>query len=197
MLEYLVFIAAFASLTAAAAYIHSMFKYQTMPNRVTWLMWAIAPLIATAASISSGVDWAVIPVFMSGFSPLLIFLASFFTRKAYWKLSKIDYFCGALSASAIVLWYLTQEPNLAITLAIASDAFAAIPTLTKAWFNPQTESIWPYLIGIFAPLTSFAVATIWSFNELAFPVYLIIINSLLLTAVNNKKIRFHLQPSKQ
>ena len=189
MLEYLVFVAAFASLAAAAAYIRSMFKGDTMPNRVTWLMWAIAPLIATAASVSSGVNWAVIPVFMSGFCPLLIFLASFFTRKAYWKPSKLDYLCGGLSGLAIVLWYITQEPNLAITLAIGSDAFAAVPTLIKAWENPKTESVWPYLIGIFSPLTSFAAATVWSFNELAFPMYLIVMNTVLVVSVNNKKLR--------
>jgi len=189
MLEYLVFVAAFASLIAAAAYIKSMFKGQTLPNRVTWLMWSIAPLIATAAAISNGVDWAVLPVFMSGFCPLLIFITSFFTRKAYWKLSKVDYLCGGLSGLALVLWYITQEPNTAITLAIVSDAFAAIPTLRKARNNPETESIWPYLIGIFAPLTSFAAASVFNFSELAFPIYLTAINCLIVTALYNKKLQ--------
>ncbi|XHH09956.1 MAG: hypothetical protein ACFCUE_04825 [Candidatus Bathyarchaeia archaeon] len=187
MLEYLVFVAAFASLAAAAAYIRSMFKGNTMPNRVTWLMWSIAPLIATAAAVSTGVTLAVLPVFMAGFSPLLIFIASFFTRKAYWKLTKVDYLCGVLSGLALVLWYVTQEPNLAIVLAIISDAFAAFPTLIKAWENPQTESVWPYLVGIFGPLTSFAAATVWGFSELAFPVYLIAVNCLLVSALYHKK----------
>ena len=78
MLEYLVIVAAVASLLAAIVYIRSMFIGGTKPNRVTWLMWAIAPLIATVAALSNGVGWAVLPVFMAGFSPLLIFSASFF-----------------------------------------------------------------------------------------------------------------------
>jgi hypothetical protein len=130
---------------------------------------------------------------MSGFCPLLIFVASFFTRKAYWKLSKLDYLCGALSGLALALWYITQEPNLAISLAIASDAFAALPTLIKAWGNPETESVWPYLAGVFGPATSFAAATVWSFSELAFPVYLIIINSMVVTAVYHKKLTYQPQ----
>ena len=191
MLEYLVIVAALVSLTAASVYIRSMFKGNTIPNRVTWLMWAIAPLIATVASISNGAGLAVLPVLMSGLCPLLIFIASFFTRKAYWKLSKLDYLCGILSAMAIVLWYLTKEPNLAIVLSIISDAFAALPTLRKAWINPETESIWPYLTGVFGPMTSFVVATVWSFSELAFPAYLVIINILLVVAVYNKKLHIH------
>jgi hypothetical protein len=190
MLEYLVFAAAVASLLAALVYIRSMFKSSTKPNRVTWLMWAVAPLIGTVAEVSSGVGWAALPVFMAGFCPLLVFLASFFTKKAYWKLSKIDYLFGVLSGLALALWYVTNNANLAIVLAVASDAFAAVPTIKKALSNPETESVWPYLIGVFSPLTSFAAATLWSFSEIVFPAYLVVINVLLVLAVYSKKLRF-------
>jgi hypothetical protein len=187
MLEYLVLVAAAATLLAAILYIRSMFKGQTMPNRVTWFMWSIAPFIAATAAVSNGVSWAVIPVLMSGVSPFLVFTASFFNKKAYWRLSSFDYLCGVLSGLAIVLWYLTSEPNVAIMFAIVSDALAAVPTLTKAWHNPETESTWPFIIGIFSPMTSFLVATAWSFSELAFPSYLIMVNLLLTVLVIKKE----------
>jgi hypothetical protein len=188
MLEFLVFVAAAGSLAAALVYIRSMFRGQTKPNRVTWFMWSVAPFVATAAAVSNGVGWAVIPVFMSGFGPFLIFTASFFSKKAYWKHTSFDYICGALSGLAIILWYLTSNPNVAIVFAIVSDALAAVPTLLKAWRNPQTESAWPYLIGIFVPLTSFLVASAWNFSELAFPSYLIMINILLLYTVVRERL---------
>jgi hypothetical protein len=186
MLEYLVFVAALGSLIAASAYIRSMFKGQTKPNRITWLMWTIAPLVATAASVSNGVGWAVIPVFISGFSPFLVFTASFFSKKAYWKLSTFDYLCGILSGLAVALWLLTDNPNLGIVFAIISDALAAVPTLSKAWHNPETESAWPFIIGTFSPLTSFLAAKTWTFSELAFPIYLIAINAFILFFIAKK-----------
>lgn len=186
MYEYLVVVAAIFSLLAALVYIRSMFRGQTRPNRVTWLMWSVAPFVATAASLSMGPNWAVIPVFMAGFGPFLIFVASFFSRKAYWKLATFDYVCGAISAVAIVLWYLTNDANLAIVLSILSDALAGVPTLIKAWRDPQSESVWPYVVGMFSPVTSFLVADVWSFLELAFPSYLIIINVLLASLVLRK-----------
>ena len=179
MLEYIVLVAAFASLAAALVYIRSMFKGQTKPNRVTWFMWSVAPFIATGASVSSGVGWAVVPVFISGLSPFLIFTASFFNKRAYWKLSSFDYLCGILSGAAVLLWYITKDPNLAIIFAMASDGFAATPTLFKAWRKPETESAWPFIIGMFSPMTSFVVAKSWTFSELGFPIYLILINILL------------------
>jgi hypothetical protein len=186
MFEYLVIIAAVGSLLAAFVYIRSMFVGGTKPNRVSWLMWAIAPLIATAAAISNGVGWAVLPVFMAGFSPFLIFAASFFAKKAYWKPSSFDYVCGALSAVALIMWWLTKAPNIAIVFAIASDALASVPTLTKAWTNPETESVWPFLIGVFGAASSLAVATLWTFSEYAFPIYLMIVNILVLFSLYNR-----------
>jgi hypothetical protein len=188
MLEYLVFVAAFATLVATFLYIRSMFRGGARPNRVSWLMWSIAPFIATAAAVSSGVGLAVLPVFMSGLSPLLIFVASFFAKKAEWKLGSFDYVCGVLSGLAIVLWYVTRDPDAAIVFAMASDGLAAIPTLTKAWRYPETESAWPYIVGVFNALTSFEAVNIWVFSALAFPAYLVAINILLFFSVYKKKL---------
>jgi hypothetical protein len=156
-------------------------------------MWAIAPLIAAAASLSSGVGWAVLPVFMAGFSPLMIFTASFFAKKAYWKLSTFDYFCGVLSGLALVMWWLTKNPNVGIVFAISSDALAAVPTIMKSWMNPETESIWPYVVGIFGAATSLVVAALRIFSAYGFPIYLIVTNLLVLLAIYRRQLTFHLK----
>jgi len=183
MFEVLVLIAALATLVAAIAYIRSMFKGQTKPNRVTWMMWTIAPFTAAFAAFSSGATWATVPVFMSSLSPFLILLASFLNKRAYWKLSAFDYACGVFSSLALVLWYITKNPNVAIVFAIFSDALAAAPTLRKAWRNPESEFSWPFLVGVFSPMTSFLVTQTWAFSDIAFPAYLILINILLVISV--------------
>lgn len=188
MLQYLVFVAAATSLLAAFAYIRSMFKGGAKPNRVSWLMWSIAPFIATAAAVSEGVGWAALPVFMSGFSPFLIFTASFVSKEARWALASFDYVCGVLSGLALVLWYVTADPNVAIVFAMGSDALASVPTLRKAWNHPETEIAWPFIVGVFNASTSFSAITAWTFSAYAFPVYLIIINLLLFIAVYKNKL---------
>jgi hypothetical protein len=188
MLEYLVFVAAFATLLATFVYVRSMFKGGAKPNRVSWFMWSIAPFIATAAAISNGVGWAALPVFMSGLSPFLIFTASFVSKKAHWTLASFDYVCGVLSGLALVLWYVTEDPNVAIAFAIASDGLASIPTLTKAWKHPETEVAWPFMVGVFNASTSFFASAIWAFSVYAFPMYLIVINILLFFSVYKKKL---------
>ena len=165
---------------------------------MTWFMWSIAPFTAAGAAISNGVTWAAVPVFMSGFSPFLILVVSFLNRRAYWRLTLFDYLCGVLSALALVLWYVTKNPNVAIVFAIISDATAAAPTLVKAWHSPESESRWPFVVGVFAPLTSFLVAPVWTFSELAFPAYLVAINVLLVLFASKKKFeRLHVSQNKQ
>ena len=188
MIKYIVIIGAIVQLYGIFFYIKETLRGDTKPNKVTWLMWSVAPLIATAAGLADGVSWAVLPVFMSGFGPLLVFLASFINPNAYWKLERLDYICGFLSVLALILWVITKEPIVAIVFAMASDAAAAVPTLIKCWKHPETESDIAYSTGLFNSLTSFAAIRAWAFSEYAFAMYLVIMNSLLFSAINRIKL---------
>ncbi len=182
MLQYIVLIGAAAQLFGISFYIRDTIRGKTKPNRVTWLLWSVVPLIAVSAAISDGVGWAVLPVFMAGFGPFLVFISSFINPQSFWKLGKFDYACGAFSVLALALWWITKEPLLAIILSIAADSFAAMPTLVKTWKYPDTEMILPYIFGIFNALTCFFALKTFSATELAFPIYIIIADSLLIIA---------------
>lgn len=187
--EYIVFAAAFIQLIGIYSYIRDTIKGIVKPNRVTWLMWSIAPLIATFAALSDGVSWTTLPVFMSGFAPLLVFLASFINKQSYWKLYKFDYICGVLSLLALILWFITNDPRVAILFAILSDGVAALPTIIKAWKNPETESVWPYATGIINASSGFFVLQSSNFSEIAFIIYLLFVNTaLIISTMKNKLI---------
>jgi hypothetical protein len=189
MLKYLVVVGAIVQLLGILSYIKGTIRGETKPNRVTWLIWSIAPMIATVAAIASGITWAVLPVFMSGFGPFLVFLASFVNKKAYWKLETFDYLCGLFSILALVLWAISKEPVVAIVFAILSDFSAAIPTLIKSIKHPETESAAPYSTGMVNSLTSFFAIKLWTVSAYAFPVYLVLVNFALLLSVYWQRIR--------
>lgn len=188
MLQYIVFIGGAINLAGSATYFRDTLRGDTKPNRVTWLMWTVAPFIATVAAVSAGATFAAVPIFMSGFIPLLILIASFVNRKAYWKLEKFDYICGACSVLALILWGVTKDPLIAIIFALLSDAFAAVPTLIKAWKYPETETAMAYLAGLINALTFFFAIKTWSITEYLFPIYLIMINIFLFVSVMGKRI---------
>ena len=150
-------------------------------------MWAVPPMVGFAVEGSSGAWLAGVPVFMAGFCPLVVFIASFAVKEAYWKLQKLDYACGVLSVLALVIWAAASAPDVAVLFAILSDALASVPTLIKAWHYPETESPWPYLTGGFGGLTSLLALTAWTFSQYAFPAYLIVVSGLLVASMYCKK----------
>lgn len=187
-LKYLVFAGVIVQLIGVSFYIKATLNGSTKPNRVTWLLWSIAPLIAASAAFSDGVRLSAVPVFMSGFGPLLVFLASFVNKNSYWKLEKFDYLCGFFSIIALLLWWITKNPVVAIIFAIISDFFAAIPTLIKSWKYPETETVSVFICAIFNALTSFVAIKMWNFTSLAFPIYLFFINIFMSILILRKKI---------
>jgi hypothetical protein len=140
VVNYVVLLGAVVELLGVLPYVNDTVNGTTKPNRVSWLLWSVAPLIGTAAAISDGVGWPVIPVFMAGLTPLTVFAASFANREAVWKLGIHDYLYGILLIMALILWKITYRADVAIVFAIASDALAALPTLKKSWHHPRTET---------------------------------------------------------
>lgn len=189
-LHFVVFIGAAVHVYGTVAYLRDTVRGTTQPNRVSWFLWAVAPLIAFAAALSSGARFAALPVFMSGFGPILVFCASFVNKNAYWKLTKFDFLCGAFSLLAIVLWAITKNPAVAIIFSMLGDFFAGVPTIVKAWCRPASETAVTYATSLFSAFTGLFVVPEWTFVQYAFPIYLMGINSTVLFAIFRKRLRF-------
>ena len=182
--HWLVILSAVLGLSGSFAYIRDMFRGKSKPNLVTWGLWAFAPLIATGAALSASADvWATVRIFMSGFGPLLIFVFAFIVPQSYWKLSKFDYACGALSLIALVAWLGSNSPVLAILLAALADLLATLPTIIKAWKFPETETVYTYFIGLFTASIVIPAIPIWNIENSAFQIYLLIANTSLFAIV--------------
>lgn len=190
ILFYLVFVGATIQLIGALAYARDTWKGVTQPNRVSWLLWALAPLIGAAAAWTDGVSWAILPVFMAGFSPLIVLFASFANKKAYWKLGKFDYLCGAFAILALILWAITKQPLVAIVFAIISDALAGLPTVVKAWNHPESESSNAYIASLVSVCLGVFAIKNWVASEYLFTFYLILMNLAVIVAIYRKRLVF-------
>jgi hypothetical protein len=182
--HWLVLVSALISLSGAFVYIRDMVRGKSKPNLVTWGLWAFAPLIATGAALSADADgWSTVRIFMSGFGPLLVFIAAFMVKQGYWKLSKFDYSCGVLSFVALGAWLIADSPVLAILLAAIADLFATLPTILKAWKYPETETLYTYFVGLFTATIVIPAIPVWNIENSAFQVYLLIANTVLFVTV--------------
>lgn len=184
----LVLFSALLTILGASAYIRDTVKGKTKPNRVSWLLWAAVPLIGTGAALQAHADiWATVRVFLAGFLPLIVFVASFLNQRSYWHLTFFDWVCGACALSAIAVWVVLASPKTAILFAVIGDGFASLPTLIKAWKYPETETGITYVVGLIAVLLVIPSIPIWNVENSAFQIYLLIANSALVFVVYRKK----------
>lgn len=189
LVQWLVILSALIGSVGAVVYMRDTLLGHTKPNRVTWAMWALAPLIGFAASLASGADiWAITRVFFAGFLPLLVLLTSFANAQSYWKITPFNWVCGSLSLAALIVWQTVDAPKAAILLAIAGDAFAAIPTLTKAWKFPETETGLFFVASCLSSLLVLPAIPVWTIENAAFPLYLASMSGIVLFSIYRKQL---------
>jgi hypothetical protein len=162
----------------AAVYLRDTLRGTTQPNRVTWLLWAVAPLLASAVEFSDGVGLRALPTFMVGFMPLLVFLGSFHNPASLWRIRRIDYACGVISVVGTLTWLVTRDGTIALVAAIAADFTAGIPTLIKSWPHPETETVHSYLGAVISMAILLLTVTDWSFEVAGFPCFILCMASV-------------------
>lgn len=158
------------------SYFLDTIKGKVKPNKVSWLLWSIAPLIAFAAMIKQGVGITALATFVVGFVPLVIFIASFFNKEAKWEIGKLDIVCGLLSVVGLILWLITKVGNIAIFFSIVADGLAAVPTIVKSYRYPETENSTVFFFGVLNSLIALLALSEWNFQSYGFPIYLFFVN---------------------
>ncbi|HWE10969.1 MAG TPA: hypothetical protein VG325_16595 [Solirubrobacteraceae bacterium] len=166
---------ALITIAGSASYARDTLRGRTQPNRVSWLLWTLAPLIAFAAELAQHVGLDSLLTFAVGFGPLLVVIASYLDPQAYWRLTRVDVACGCLSLGALVAWAVTGTGDIAIVFSILSDLFGGIPTLHKAYTHPASESASAFVAsGCGATITLLTIHPgAWNFANFGFPLYIL------------------------
>lgn len=176
------------SLFGSLKYLIQTIQGKVKPNKVTFFLWALAPLVAFTAQIKQGVGIQSLMTFGAGFSCLIIFTASFSNKKAQWKLSTFDLICGAFSLLGLLFWFITRIGNIAIIFAIIADALAALPTIVKIYRYPETENGWIYLLAAVSASITLLTIKNWHFAYYGFPLYILLICLLIFSLSQFKKL---------
>lgn len=178
--EYFAVIGAVIATAGGIYYLYDTITGKAKPNRITWLLWGLFPMIIFIAQRAQGVEGLSWVSFAAGAPALLIVIASFFNKNAYWKTNPLDYCLMAAAIVGLILWYITDEPNLAILFSLIADFFAGLPTMIKAAKHPETESWFAYAISAFGFTLSVLAISSFTFETSAFALYLLGMNLLLM-----------------
>ena len=171
-----VILGALIGLAGTLRYVGDTLRGVTVPHRVTWFLWAAAPLLAYAVEVSNHVGISSLMALEIGVGPILVFLASFLNRRAVWKADTFDYVCAALSAGGTGLWLSTRQGWVGIGASIAADFVASVPTFRKSWHHPRTETAQTFVLSAVNSGLTLLTITRWTVDVAAFPAYIFAFN---------------------
>ncbi len=154
-------------------YIRDTLRGQTQPNRVTFFLWGAVPLVTYFAQRSEGAGVQIYYTLIIALMPLLIFASSFVDKKAYWKITKFDLACGALSVVALVFLLITGKGIPALILSLVADFFAALPTIIKSYKHPESETPIAYMFEVIGSIVVLLTIQVWIFVDYIFPAYIL------------------------
>jgi hypothetical protein len=184
--ENFVYLGIVISFLGGLSYLVDTLKGKAKPNKISFFVWALAPLIAFFATVKQGVGTQSLLTFIVGFNPLMILLASFINKKSYWKITRLDLSCGILAIIGLILWKITGTGNLAIFFSIIADGLAAVPTIIKSFNYPETENSNAYLGSAIAALITILTVKEWRFEQFAFPIYILVVCVLIFILIKFK-----------
>ncbi len=187
--EYFAYFCLLFGFVGSFYYIRDIFRGKAKPNRVSWIFWTIAPFVGVYVGYKSGTSIPLlVSTFVGGFIPFLILTATLFNKDSYWKTTKFDILCGLLSLIAIIIWITTKNGVISLSFAVLADLFASIPTIIKSWQHSETENIAPFSFGILNQIITFLIMTNFSFLTLAFPIYFVLTNLVIILGIKRKQI---------
>lgn len=176
---YFVVISVLIRLISGGRYAWGVTRGLAEPNPVTWLLWAVTPLIAFIAQLQHGLALQSIVLLALFLSPAVI-AALAIARQGFWRyLTPFTSACAAIAVAGIVLWRITDQPAVAIAFAIAADIAATLPTLRKSYRDPASEYALPYLLSAGSMVVTLLTIRDWSYAVYAFPLYMLCVNLVL------------------
>lgn len=140
---------------AFSIYVGSIFRGKTKPHLYTWLLWWILWTIVTIVQITNDAGWAIlISALMAGCN---LTLAGLSLKYGETFLTKRDKYLLLAALLTIILWQISSNDLIAITLVCVIDAIAFYFTFKKSYKKPYDEKLSSYILWTLQ-FVSFALA---------------------------------------
>jgi len=174
-------------LLAIVPYVLDIFRGRTRPNVVTWFLWTLNGSILASAQYIAGASWTLSVLAASTISTAIVtVLAVPFGQSKY---GALDGICLVMALAAMVGWWATENPLIAIVLGVLAEIFAVSPTIVKTYRAPETETPITYWATSFATIMSLIASTKFDIANLLFPIYSISVTTLIAVMASNGRRR--------
>lgn len=161
-------------LIGSIPYIIDIHNKRAHPHVLSWIGWSFITALGASAMMAEGATWSSAIVWANTAMCFAIALYAVVRKAGVWSTTKYDYLFFVFGFLGLILWQTLNMPVLAIVFAIFADISFGLPTIIKAYKNPNSETrlVW-IASAISGTLGIFAISN-FGFHEAAYPLYLFI-----------------------
>lgn len=181
-----ILISSVLALISPLIYSRAIIKGEAKPHRTTRLVLLIITALTTASLFAQNNHVAIYLAAVSTLQSILIFILSLKRGMGGW--AKSDIVCLLVATIGVILWQVTKNPVIALYFAIGADFTGMIPALIKTYKFPHTE-IWSFfLLDVFAAGFSLLAVRVWTVEQYAYPIYIMLINLFMVILIVKPKV---------
>lgn len=181
MKDFLLLTSALITLFAAIPYISDILKRSTKPNVTSWITWTLLFFVATTAEFSAGEYRTALFTGSITIECLLIVILG--SKFGYSRYTKFDAVCQFGALLGFVVWWVFNNPLLAIFFVMAIDFLACLPTIEHSWFSPREETWQTFILSCVGGLFALFSLTSYNWTSTLYPVYIVLINTLITSVI--------------
>ncbi|MBP6945002.1 hypothetical protein KBD61_01260 [Patescibacteria group bacterium] len=181
MSSLLIFLSSTLVLISPFIYARAILKGEAKPHRTTRFVLFIIAALSTATLFANGNTVAVWLAGANLVQGAIILGLSLKYGMGGW--AKIDLACLAIALIGIIAWQTTKNPLIGLYCSILADFTGMVPTLIKTYRLPKTEIATFFALDIFAALFSTLATHQWTMEQLAYPLYIGLINAIMVTLI--------------
>lgn len=169
-------------------YFWGIFKGRIKPHAFTWFVWGTLSGIGFAAQAASGGgagSWI-----MLGNSIACYTIAAIAFRQGHVRYVLFDWLALIGAFIGIVLWAITHNALTAVILISLSDGIGFLPSIRKAYYFPNEESVSPWTIGILYYIVSLFALESFTVTTWLYPAAIILFDSIFVLEIIIRRKQF-------
>lgn len=162
-------------------YIRDILKGTTKPERASWLIWTVLFAIAFFTQLAEGARWSLIMPGLNFFVVFFIFMLA--VKFGSGGLLRRDVISLIVAGLSLVVWALTKQPLAALLIIIAIDGSAAYLTLYKSYLEPETETLFLWIMSVLSGVFTVLTVNHLRFDLLVYPIFITLADSSVVLAI--------------
>jgi len=162
-------VAGMITFAASVRYWIAIYRGDARPNRASYVIWTLLHSVIAITYVLGGARRsAIVPIALAlslyPVVPLAIWSGHY---ERGW--SCLDKACLALAGLGLVFWATSGSAPLTLIWMMSIDTVAALPTIRKAWAEPESEDQAAWSIVTVGQALNLAAVEEWRFEILIYP----------------------------